>query len=185
MGRGMGRVGVEGRQKGSCAVPPARILSGYWASTFSFSLADRRGRRWQCGTLQLGLVLPEQFEARYVGRFGVRSRPVLLHRATLGSLERFLGILLEHHAGDLPVWLAPDQAVILPVAAAYRPFGSGHWWGGKAGPFCQRHTGHAGTGAAEAQPVASGSRSGYAPGSLRGSLRWRGGTIVTSRSGGQ
>lgn len=87
----------------------------FYGPKLEFSLPDRLGRRWQCGTIQLDLVLPERFDVEFVAASGARERPLMLHRATLGSLERFLGIVLEQHAGQLPAWLSPDQVVVLPV----------------------------------------------------------------------
>jgi threonyl-tRNA synthetase len=89
----------------------------FYGPKLEFSLPDRLGRRWQCGTIQLDLVLPERFDVSYVDASGARQRPLMLHRATLGSLERFLGVVLEQHAGKLPGWLAPDQVVVIPVEA--------------------------------------------------------------------
>jgi threonyl-tRNA synthetase len=89
----------------------------FYGPKLEFALPDRLGRRWQCGTIQLDLVLPERFDVAYVDRAGDRVRPIMLHRATLGSLERFLGVVLEHHEGRLPPWLAPDQVVVIPVEA--------------------------------------------------------------------
>jgi threonyl-tRNA synthetase len=80
-------------------------------------LRDAIGRDWQCGTLQVDFVLPERLDASYIGEDGQRHRPVMLHRAILGSLERFIGILIEQHAGKLPVWLAPVQAVVATVVS--------------------------------------------------------------------
>ncbi|HVY28612.1 MAG TPA: threonine--tRNA ligase [Polyangiaceae bacterium] len=91
----------------------------FYGPKLEFSLPDRQGRSWQCGTIQLDLVLPERFDVAYVDAAGQRIRPLMLHRATLGSLERFLGVLLEQHAGRLPPWLAPDQVAVLPVEPAY------------------------------------------------------------------
>ncbi len=82
-------------------------------------LHDRRGRLWQCGTIQLDLVMPQRFDLRYVAADGARKHVVMLHRALFGSIERFLGILVEHHAGALPPWLAPEQVAILPVGPAH------------------------------------------------------------------
>lgn len=87
----------------------------FYGPKLEFILKDRLGREWQCGTLQLDLVLPERFNLHYVDASGARRRPVMLHRALLGSLERFIGILLEHHGGALPAWLAPEQVVVAPV----------------------------------------------------------------------
>jgi threonyl-tRNA synthetase len=89
----------------------------FYGPKLEFSLPDRLGRRWQCGTIQLDLVLPERFDVSYVDAAGARRRPLMLHRATLGSLERFLGVVLEQHAGKLPGWLAPDQVVVIPIEA--------------------------------------------------------------------
>ena len=89
----------------------------FYGPKLEFALPDRLGRRWQCGTIQLDLVLPERFDVAYVDASGGRQRPLMLHRATLGSLERFLGIVLEQHDGQLPAWLAPDQVVVLPIEA--------------------------------------------------------------------
>lgn len=90
----------------------------FYGPKLEFSLQDSAGRRWQCGTIQLDLVLPERFDVSYVEASGARERPAMLHRAVLGSLERFLGVLLEHHHGRVPAWLAPEQVVVLPVAEA-------------------------------------------------------------------
>jgi len=79
-------------------------------------LRDRRDRPWQLGTIQLDYVLPQQFDLRYVAPSGERAHVVMLHRALFGSIERFLGVLLEHHGARLPAWLAPDQLALLPVA---------------------------------------------------------------------
>jgi threonyl-tRNA synthetase len=89
----------------------------FYGPKLEFSLPDRLGRRWQCGTIQLDLVLPERFDVAYVDASGARQRPLMLHRATLGSLERFLGVVLEQHDGHLPAWLAPDQVAVLPIEA--------------------------------------------------------------------
>ena len=84
----------------------------FYGPKLEFVLRDRLGRAWQCGTIQVDLVLPERFELRCPDGAGGQHRPVVLHRALVGSLERFLGILLEHHRGRLPAWLAPEQVVV-------------------------------------------------------------------------
>jgi threonyl-tRNA synthetase len=94
----------------------------FYGPKLEFALPDRLGRSWQCGTIQLDLVLPERFDVEYVDVAGARRRPLMLHRATLGSLERFLAIVLEQHAGHLPAWLAPDQVAVLPVGEAQRAY---------------------------------------------------------------
>ena len=87
----------------------------FYGPKLEYVLHDRRGRAWQCGTIQLDLVLPRRFDLRYVDAGGERRHLVMLHRALYGSIERFLGILLEHHRGALPPWLAPEQVVIAPI----------------------------------------------------------------------
>lgn len=94
----------------------------FYGPKLEFALPDRLGRSWQCGTIQLDLVLPERFDVEFVDASGARCRPLMLHRATLGSLERFLGIVLEEHEGRLPAWLAPDHVVVLPIEAEQQPF---------------------------------------------------------------
>jgi len=89
----------------------------FYSPKLEFHLTDAIGRTWQCGTLQLDYVLPERLDASYVGEDGARHRPVMLHRAILGTFERFLGILIEHHAGRFPLWLAPVQAVVATIVS--------------------------------------------------------------------
>ncbi len=90
----------------------------FYGPKIEFVLRDAIGRDWQCGTLQVDLNLPERFDATYRTADGGEKRPVMLHRALLGSLERFTGILLEHHSGNLPLWLAPVQAVVMNISEA-------------------------------------------------------------------
>ncbi|MFO1070410.1 MAG: threonine--tRNA ligase [Geminicoccaceae bacterium] len=87
----------------------------FYGPKLEFVLRDAIGRDWQCGTLQVDFVLPERLDANFVGPDGAKHRPVMLHRAILGSLERFIGILIENYAGRLPLWLAPVQAVVATV----------------------------------------------------------------------
>jgi threonyl-tRNA synthetase len=89
----------------------------FYGPKLEFSLKDAIGRVWQCGTLQLDFVLPERLDAEYVSEDGSKKRPVMLHRAILGSFERFIGILLENFAGALPVWLAPTQVVVATITS--------------------------------------------------------------------
>jgi threonyl-tRNA synthetase len=89
----------------------------FYSPKLEFHLTDAIGRTWQCGTLQLDYVLPERLEASYVGEDGERHRPVMFHRAILGTFERFIGILIEHHAGKFPAWLAPVQAVVATIVS--------------------------------------------------------------------
>ncbi len=87
----------------------------FYGPKLEFVLRDAIGREWQCGTLQVDFVLPERLDASYIGEDGARHRPVMLHRAILGSLERFIGVLIEHYAGRLPLWLAPLQVVVATI----------------------------------------------------------------------
>jgi threonyl-tRNA synthetase len=89
----------------------------FYSPKLEFHLTDAIGRTWQCGTIQLDYVLPERLDASYVGEDGGKHRPVMLHRAILGTFERFIGILIEHHAGRFPVWLAPVQAVVATIVS--------------------------------------------------------------------
>jgi threonyl-tRNA synthetase len=87
----------------------------FYGPKLEFVLRDAIGRDWQCGTLQVDFVLPERLDAHYVGEDGAKHRPVMLHRAILGSFERFIGILIENYAGKFPFWLAPVQAVVATI----------------------------------------------------------------------
>jgi threonyl-tRNA synthetase len=89
----------------------------FYGPKLEFVLRDAIGRDWQCGTHQVDLNLPERLGASYIGEDGQKHTPVLLHRAMFGSLERFIGILLEHHAGKLPLWLSPTQAKVLTITS--------------------------------------------------------------------
>jgi threonyl-tRNA synthetase len=89
----------------------------FYAPKLEFHLTDAIGRTWQVGTLQTDTVLPERLDASYVAEDGARHRPIMLHRAILGSFERFIGILIEHHAGKFPLWLAPVQAVVATIVS--------------------------------------------------------------------
>ena len=85
-------------------------------------LKDSMGRVWQCGTVQLDMNLPERFDLSYIGEDGERHRPIMLHRALLGSIERFMGVLLESTGGNLPLWLSPEPVVVVPVSEKYREY---------------------------------------------------------------
>ncbi|MGX9354777.1 threonine--tRNA ligase [Roseobacteraceae bacterium S113] len=89
----------------------------FYGPKLEFVLTDAIGRDWQCGTHQVDFVLPERLDASYVGSDGAKHRPVMLHRATLGSFERFIGILIESHAGKLPFWIAPRQVVVASIVS--------------------------------------------------------------------
>lgn len=94
----------------------------FYGPKLEFVLRDAIGRDWQCGTLQVDMNLPERFGIEYVDEGGQRKRPVMLHRALFGSLERFTGILIEHHAGKLPAWLAPVQAMVLSITEEHAAY---------------------------------------------------------------
>ncbi|KNG94418.1 threonine--tRNA ligase [Pseudaestuariivita atlantica] len=94
----------------------------FYGPKLEFVLTDAIGRDWQCGTHQVDFVLPERLDATYIGEDGAKHRPVMLHRATLGSFERFIGILIEEHAGKLPFWLAPRQVVVASITSEANAF---------------------------------------------------------------
>lgn len=96
-----------------CTLNPGE--GAFYGPKLEFVLRDAIGRDWQCGTLQVDFVLPERLDAAYIGPDGAKHRPVMLHRAILGSLERFIGMLIEHYAGRLPLWLAPVQVVVATI----------------------------------------------------------------------
>ncbi len=88
----------------------------FYGPKIEFSLKDCLGRVWQCGTIQVDFSMPERLEAKYIAQDGTKQSPVMLHRAILGSIERFMGVLLEHYAGRLPLWLAPIQGVVMSIS---------------------------------------------------------------------
>ena len=94
----------------------------FYGPKIEFSLQDCLGRVWQCGTIQVDFSMPDRLDASYIGEDGSRHIPVMLHRAVLGSFERFIGILIENYAGEFPFWLAPEQIRILPVSDDARNF---------------------------------------------------------------
>lgn len=94
----------------------------FYGPKLEFILRDAIGREWQCGTIQVDMNLPERFDISYIGEDGEKHRPVMLHRALFGSIERFMGILLENHAGNLPLWLSPEPVVVVPVSEKYREY---------------------------------------------------------------
>ncbi len=94
----------------------------FYGPKIDFHLEDTIGRTWQCGTIQLDFQLPEKFELEYIGNDGEKHRPVMIHRVVFGSIERFIGILIEHFAGQFPVWLAPVQVKILPISDKYHDY---------------------------------------------------------------
>jgi len=94
----------------------------FYGPKIDFQLEDAIGRTWQCGTIQLDFQMPERFDISYVDKDNERKRPVMIHRTIFGSMERFMGILIEHYAGKFPVWLAPVQATILPISDKFNDY---------------------------------------------------------------
>ncbi len=95
----------------------------FYGPKIDFHLEDSIGRTWQCGTIQLDFQLPLRFEAEYMGADGEKHRPIMIHRVVYGSIERFIGILIEHYAGKFPVWLAPVQVKVLPISEKFFAYG--------------------------------------------------------------
>lgn len=94
----------------------------FYGPKIDFHLQDSIGRTWQCGTIQLDFQLPQRFEAEYIGADGEKHRPIMIHRVVFGSIERFIGILIEHYAGKFPLWLAPVQVKILPISDKFADY---------------------------------------------------------------
>ena len=95
----------------------------FYGPKIDFHLEDSIGRTWQCGTIQLDFQLPQRFELEYTGADGEKHRPIMIHRVAFGSIERFIGILIEHFAGAFPTWLAPVQVKVLPISDKYADYG--------------------------------------------------------------
>jgi threonyl-tRNA synthetase len=108
----------ESLRRSGCEFQVSEGEGAFYAPKLEYALKDALGREWQCGTIQIDPNLPERLEAEYVGEDGARHRPVMLHRAIVGSLERFIGILIEESAGALPAWLAPVQVAVLNITDA-------------------------------------------------------------------
>lgn len=105
---------------------PFKINPGdgaFYGPKIDFHLEDSLGRTWQCGTIQLDFQFPQRFELNYIGRDGEKHRPIVIHRVIFGSIERFIGILIEHFAGKFPVWLAPIQVKVLPISDKINVYG--------------------------------------------------------------
>lgn len=100
-----------------CELQPGQ--GAFYGPKLEVLLSDAQGRDWQCGTVQLDYLMPERFGLSYVAPSGARRPPAMIHRALLGSLERFMGLLLERHAGRIPEWLAPEQVVVVPVSVEH------------------------------------------------------------------
>ena len=94
----------------------------FYGPKLDFHIKDSMSRTWQCGTIQLDFQLPQRFDIDYIGADGEKHRPIMLHRVVFGSIERFIGILLEHYAGKFPAWIAPVQVKVLPVSDKYNDY---------------------------------------------------------------
>lgn len=109
---------MESLRRSGCEFQIAPGDGAFYGPKIEYTLKDAIGRQWQCGTMQVDFSMPERLDAEYVAEDGSRQRPVMLHRAIVGSLERFIGILIEQHAGALPVWLSPAQVVVMSITDA-------------------------------------------------------------------
>jgi threonyl-tRNA synthetase len=113
---------AEGLRASGCDFEYLPGEGAFYGPKIEYTLKDAIGREWQCGTIQVDPNMPERLDAEYVGEDGARHRPIMLHRAIVGSLERFIGILVEQHAGALPIWLAPVQVAVLNITDAQADF---------------------------------------------------------------
>ena len=96
--------------------------AAFYGPKLDFMVKDAIGRKWQLGTIQVDYNLPERFELEYIGNDNQKHRPVMIHRAPFGSMERFVAVLIEHCAGKFPLWLTPEQAIILPISEKYHEY---------------------------------------------------------------
>ena len=110
---------AQERQLNTVIVPGE---AAFYGPKMDFMVKDALGRKWQLGTIQVDYNLPERFELEYIGSDNQKHRPVMIHRAPFGSMERFVAVLLEHTAGNFPLWLSPDQAIILPISEKYQDY---------------------------------------------------------------
>jgi threonyl-tRNA synthetase len=97
----------------------------FYGPKIDFDVTDAIGRKWQCATIQLDYMMPERFDLKYIGADNAEHRPVIVHRAIFGSIERFVALLIEHFAGAWPLWLAPLQAVVIPISDRHRDYAVG------------------------------------------------------------
>lgn len=115
MGRVLEQIAKQSGNRIKTEINPGE--GAFYGPKFEYVLRDAIGRDWQCGTTQVDFNLPERFGAFYIGADGEKKQPVMVHRAICGSLERFTGILIEHHAGHFPLWLAPEQVIVAPITS--------------------------------------------------------------------
>ncbi|AVP57787.1 threonine--tRNA ligase [Pulveribacter suum] len=113
---------IHSLEASGCAFELSPGEGAFYGPKIEYTLKDALGRQWQCGTIQVDFSMPERLDAEYVGEDGARHRPVMLHRAIVGSLERFIGILIEQHAGAMPAWLAPVQVAVLNITDAQQQY---------------------------------------------------------------
>ncbi|MCW5639727.1 MAG: threonine--tRNA ligase, partial [Rubrivivax sp.] len=113
---------MESLRASGCEFEIAVGEGAFYGPKIEYTLKDAIGRQWQCGTMQVDFSMAERLDAVYVAEDSSRRHPVMLHRAIVGSLERFIGILIEQHAGALPAWLAPTQAVVAPITDAHAAY---------------------------------------------------------------
>jgi threonyl-tRNA synthetase len=114
------------KQALAAAGQPYTINAGdgaFYGPKIDFDITDALGRKWQCGTIQLDYMMPQRFDLKYVGADNAEHRPVVIHRAIFGSIERFIAIIIEHYAGAFPLWIAPVQVVVLPIADRHVDYG--------------------------------------------------------------
>ncbi|MFW5762467.1 MAG: His/Gly/Thr/Pro-type tRNA ligase C-terminal domain-containing protein, partial [Cyclobacteriaceae bacterium] len=97
--------------------------AAFYGPKLDFMVKDAIGRKWQLGTIQVDYNLPDRFELEYTGSDNLKHRPVMIHRAPFGSMERFVAVLIEHCAGNFPLWLSPEQAIVLPISEKYEEYG--------------------------------------------------------------
>ncbi|BAU08414.1 threonyl-tRNA synthetase / Ser-tRNA(Thr) hydrolase [Fischerella sp. NIES-3754] len=115
-------LGLTGISIGECNIFVDAGGGAFYGPKIDIKIQDAIGRLWQCSTIQIDFNLPERFDMEYVAADGIRKRPIMIHRAIFGSLERFFGILIENYAGDFPVWLAPVQLRLLPVTESTQEY---------------------------------------------------------------
>ncbi|MEE4213716.1 MAG: threonine--tRNA ligase, partial [Bacteroidales bacterium] len=113
---------IEAAQEKELETKVVEGEAAFYGPKLDFMVRDAIGREWQLGTIQVDYNLPERFDMTYIGADNQKHRPVLLHRAIFGSLERFVAVLIESTAGKLPLWLSPDQVIILPISEKYHDY---------------------------------------------------------------
>ena len=118
---------VEGIEKSIELYAPDGVPGegAFYGPKIEFVLKDSIGRAWQCGTIQVDFSMPGRLDASYIAEDGSKQVPVMIHRAILGSMERFIGILIEHYAGNFPIWLAPEQVRVLPISEKTNDYAAG------------------------------------------------------------